>query len=132
MYRSHRVINSVTGRPKVESGHEDRLKDDIVLSLRGGAHFSSADIIQLIKDEKLNDYSYSGHGSGCLHWITTLLRLMLGKGLLPGASFRHFEDSIKALRAKADDQTPPLYIPRVRGHFTQREDLNLEANNPLV
>ena len=115
---------SLIGRPYVLSRNENAMRP-IFVSVVETREFNSKDVVALIREQRLDDYSYSGSGSGCLFWAAAFLRCMESKGYITTEALNNVSSRVQEIR---DDRRAELYIPRTAGTFNS----NAQLNNPQV
>ncbi|TFK94595.1 hypothetical protein K466DRAFT_593430 [Polyporus arcularius HHB13444] len=72
--------------------------------------YTTTDIYKLIEDKHLNHFLYNGNGSGCLTWITRLVKELEDAGVLPAGALASLNKKVDEVRAN-----PEYWVPAEPG-----------------
>ena len=89
-------------------------KCNVVLPIATNAKFSAGDVVNLIRSLGMADYSCDANNSGCLYWVTTVLRCMVAQGWLAGNTIPHLAQQIGQFRQAYGDE---FWFPNDKGVF---------------
>ncbi|KAK2464877.1 hypothetical protein APHAL10511_002953 [Amanita phalloides] len=128
------LLVDVRGGPRIIS---QNAAVNCAADLRLAPPVTAGDLLQLIKEKRMQYYRFKKEGSGCLCWQILLLRFMMEKGWLPNNMEkklrRQIEDYLRKLKHKNQLPYPPVegdfYSPPVKEHQRKRSSVLHDTAN---